>query len=165
MHVMLSALPRVKAASLNFLAAASGSSSVLAMETASYTMRVKVSKNSPMSRSYTQGKETSSQHPASIAYHQSDTNSTHCIWKPIISMMADLPRILSSGQKCGWSTHIIRWNISSKVRKDTRIHHAKLPCIRQRESEGYIFTSLGTTSHSPSLASTSNSNSSSIFCS
>jgi len=34
---MLSALPRVRAASVNFLAAVSGSSSVLAMETASYT--------------------------------------------------------------------------------------------------------------------------------
>lgn len=35
MHVMLSELPRAKAVSVNFLAAASGSSSILTSETAS----------------------------------------------------------------------------------------------------------------------------------
>lgn len=39
MHVMLSALPREKAVAVNFRAAASGSSSILAMETASFLDR------------------------------------------------------------------------------------------------------------------------------
>ena len=144
MHVILSALPRVKAVSVNFRAAASGSSSVWARDTASWTKHDESTCQLQTSRAtvYYTSKRT---------YNSWKTQKAHFMF---IGWIFSIHQVNHQSMKCVWAC-----TCKCMCPLCVVCHRER---EREREKESAGLTSLGTTSHSPSLASTINSISSSI---